>query len=96
MQKMQFPLNISFREFEKIIQQRLYQVFGTLPGQVEILFIYLEGKDASYFLKLIAGDTHGTYVYVHLQYDTNVSDYIYNITDLPAIKKSVLKQVSAR
>lgn len=89
MQKMRFPLDISFREFEKIIQQRLYRVFGALPGQVKILFVYAEGDNVSFFLKLTAGDERGTSVYVHFAFDPSVCDWIYNITDLPTIKKSI-------
>gem|GEM_PF-3474658 len=94
MQKMRQPLDISFREFEKIIQQRLYGIFGVLPGQVKVLFVHAEGDDISFFVKFVSGEPHGTCIYVHLQFDASVCDYIYDITDLQTMKKSVLKQVS--
>ncbi len=96
MQKMRFPLDINFREFEGIIRQRFYGVFDVLPENVRILFIYADGDDFSFFVKFTSSNGPQHSLYVHLQFDVKVSDYIYNITDLSVIKKSVLKQVSAR
>ncbi len=93
MQKMRFPLNISFREFESIIQKKLYGIFGVLPGQVKVLFVHAEGDDISFFVKFISSEPHGSCVYVHLQFDASVCDYIYNVTDMQTMKRSILKQM---
>lgn len=95
MQKMRFPLNISFREFECIIQKKMYKIFGVLSGQVKILFVYLNGDDASFFLKITAGDKHGNCVYVHLYFDPKLKDFVYAITDNEYLKTSILKQMKS-
>ena len=96
MQKMRFPLDINFREFEAIIQKRLYGIFRVLSGQVKILFVHVEGDDISFFVRFISYEKHGTSVYVHLYFDPTVCDYRYHSTDLSTIKRfSILKRTKS-
>lgn len=95
MQKMRPPLDISFREFERIIQLRLYSIFGTRPGQVKILFVYADEEDISFFLKLIAVNESRTPVHVYLRFIPSIQDWVYDITDLPTMKKSIPLQMKS-